>query len=66
MVLSLRDVRREKALSASYVVVKIEATDDKTEKCMQSLNPGNLKSDLQRHMPGWQAMLLVSLRAAEI
>ena len=24
-----------------------------------SLNPGNLKTDLQRHLPGWQATLLV-------
>jgi hypothetical protein len=25
---------------------------------VQALNPGNLKSDLQRHMPGYQAVLI--------
>ena len=24
----------------------------------QALNPGNLKTDLQRHVPGWQSTLL--------
>ena len=26
---------------------------------MQSLNPGGLKTELQRHVPGWQMMLMV-------
>ncbi|MCJ1471404.1 hypothetical protein MMC13_000043 [Lambiella insularis] len=26
-----------------------------------SLNPGNLKSDLQRHMPGWQAAMIAPI-----
>jgi hypothetical protein len=49
---------RESDLSGAWVRFGVCVEHKLTNGCIQSLDPGNLKTDLQRYVPGWQNALL--------